>query len=83
MKALVLGATALALSAGIASAQAVVPPTPPVVSNYDAAPLAVTPPLYDYAPVPTTKSVTATKAPGPTTKWVTAPEPGPSNSSRQ
>jgi len=73
-RALILGATALTLSAGVASAQAVSPPD-------------VTPPLYDYAPVPTTKSapqapspttksVTAPQATGPTEKWVTAPEPG-------
>ena len=97
-RALILGATALMLWADVASAQAVyvnpgppgvylVPPTLPVVSGYDAAPTDVAPPLYDYAPVPTTESVTAPKAdsvtapkaPVPTMKWVTAPQPGPSN----
>jgi hypothetical protein len=87
-RALILGVTALTLSAAVASVQAgyvtdgagnptllggpyvvdVVPPPPP----------AVTPPLYDYAPVPTTKSVTAPEAPVPTMKWVTAPQPEPS-----
>jgi hypothetical protein len=100
-RALILGATALTLSAGVASAQVafVSPgrygdtdiedynnPNETMAQRVGLAPTLrrlVTPPLYDYAPVPTTKSVTAPKAPGPTTKWVTAPEPGPSNSSRQ
>jgi hypothetical protein len=100
-RALILGATALTLSAGVAAAQVafVSPgrygdtdiedynnPNETMAQRVGLAPTLrrlVTPPLYDYAPVPTTKSVTAPKAPGPTTKWVTAPEPGPSNSSRQ
>ena len=50
----ILATTALALSAGVASAQAVAPPP------------AVAPPVYDYAPGSTMKSGTA-PAPGPTT----------------
>ena len=100
-RALILGATALTLSAGVAAAQVafVSPgrygdtdiedynnPNETMAQRVGLVPTLrrlVTPPHYDYAPVPTTKSVTAPKAPGPTTKWVTAPEPGPSNSSRQ
>ena len=96
--ALILGATALTLSAGVASAQVayVSPgcgdtgiedynnPNETMAQRVGLAPTLrrlVTPPLYDYAPVPTTKWVTAPQAPVPTTKWVTAPEPGSSNSS--
>src|SRR5690242_9998060 len=103
-RALVLGATALTLSAGVASAQvAYVSPGCAIrygdtgIEDYDnpnetmaqrvgLAPTLrrlVTPPLYDYAPVPTTKSVTAPQAPSPTTKWVTAPQSRPSKSSRK
>jgi hypothetical protein len=89
-RALILGATALTLSAAVASAQAGYvtdgagnatllggPYTvgPPVVYVVPPPP-ALTPPLYDYAPVPTMKSVTAPQAPVPTAKWVTAPQPG-------
>jgi hypothetical protein len=108
--ALILGATALTLSAGVASAQVayVSPgwdtgiedynnPNETMAQRVGLAPTLrrlVTPPLYDYAavpttkwvtapqaPVPTTKWVTAPQAPVPTTKWVTAPEPRSSNSS--
>jgi hypothetical protein len=113
-RALILGATALTLSAGVASAQIafVSPgrygdtgiedynnPNETMAQRVGLAPTfrrLVTPPLYDYAPVPTTKSVTAPQAPSPTTKsvtapqapspttkWVTAPQPGPSKSSRK
>jgi hypothetical protein len=98
-RALILGATALTLSAGVASAQVafVSPghygdtdiedynnPNETMAQRVGLAPTLrrlVTPPLYDYAPVPTTKSVTAPQAQGPTTKWVTAPQPGRSKSS--
>ena len=89
--ALILGATALTLSAGVASAQGwdtgiedYNNPNETMAQRVGLAPTLrrlVTSPLYDYAPVPTTKWVTAPQAPVPTTKWVTAPEPGSSNSS--
>ena len=111
-RALILGATALTLSAGVASAQVafVSPgrygdtdiedynnPNETMAQRVGLAPTLrrlVTPPLYGYAPVPTTKSapqatgptakwVTAPQATGPTAKWVTAPQPGPSNSSSE
>jgi hypothetical protein len=84
----ILGATALTLSAGVASAQIafVSPgrygdtgiedynnPNETMAERVGLAPTfrrLVTPPLYDYAPVPTTKSVTA-------------PQPGRSKSSRK
>src|SRR5438045_8291225 len=82
-RALILGATALTLSAGVASAQVafVTPgrygdtdiedynnPNETMAQRVGLVPTLrrlVTPPHYDYAPVPTTKSVTAPKAPGP------------------
>jgi hypothetical protein len=98
-RALILGAIALTLSAGVASAQLawVSPGCDTGIEDYNnpnetmaqrvgLAPTLrrlVTPPLYDYAPVPTTKSVTAPQAQGPTTKWVMAPQPGRSKSSRK
>jgi hypothetical protein len=98
-RALILGATALTLSAGLASAQVafVSPgrygdtdiedynnPNETMAQRVGLAPTfhrLVTPPLY--APVPTTKSVTAPQAHGPTMKWVMAPQPGRSKSSRK
>jgi hypothetical protein len=85
-RALILGATALTLSAAVGSAQAgyVTDGAGNVAllgGPYTVGPSVVyvpTPPLYDYAPVPMTKSVTAPQASGPTTKWVTPP----SNSNR-
>jgi hypothetical protein len=87
--ALILGATALTLSAGVASAQVAYGPggdtgiedynnpNETMAQRVGLAPTLrrlVTPPLYDYAAVPTTKWVTAPQAPVPTTKWVTAPQ---------
>jgi hypothetical protein len=100
-RALILGVTALTLSAGVASAQVafVSPdrygdtgiedynnPNETMAQRVGLAPTfrrLVMPPLYHYAPVPTTKSVTAPQAQGPTMKWVTAPQPGRSKSSRK
>jgi hypothetical protein len=97
-RALILGATALTLSAGLASAQVafVSPgrygdtdiedynnPNETMAQRVGLAPILRRLVTPPLATGPTTKWVTAPKAPGPTTKWVTAPEPGPSNNSRQ